>query len=100
MGADTERRAIFNFDRISAQKQSEKVKNHIHDFVPNTSIFYAGSCGTPGIQAADCLAGGIAEDIKKGTNWLDYLDSTNIVQCSSAALIQLENDLDEYETGP
>lgn len=96
MGAPDEQRAILEFDRISSKKQCEAVVEHVEHFVPSANIFFDGSRQNHGIQTADCLAGGIAEDIKKGTDWKDYLDSDSLYECSSTSLIQLERDLVNY----
>lgn len=88
-------RASFEFDRISSQKQCDAVKNHILHFVDLQNVYYSGSRESGGIQAADCLAGAVAEDYKKDTDWLDYLEGDDVVKCSSASLIQLENRLTE-----
>ncbi len=96
MGADEDGRPVFEFDRVSAKKQSEKVENHVKTFVPDINTFIKGSRQSNGIQAADCLAGAVSEDLRKGTNWLDYLDSEDVVECSETSLIQVENDLTSH----
>jgi len=93
MGADTEDISVFEFDRVASKKQSEAVVEHIHSFVPGTNVFYKGSRKIAGIQAADCLAGAVSEDLRKGTDWLSHLTDQEVVECSETALIQLENDL-------
>ena len=95
MGVLDDMRASFEFDRISSQKQCDAVKNHVLHFVDLQNVYYNGSRQSGGIQAADCLAGAVAEDYKKDTNWLDHLDGDDVVECSSASLIQLENRLTE-----
>lgn len=96
MGAREEHRCIFTFDRIASKKQSEAVAQHVRHFVPDTKVFIEGSRQNAGIQAADCLAGAVAEDFKRDTNWLDYLSDHDLVECSPASLVQLENDLTSY----
>lgn len=100
MGAREDDRPLFRFDRISSQKQSEHVLDHIKHFVPGVQVMYGGSKQIKGIQAADCLAGAVAEDHKKGTAWLDMLNDDNIVECSYLSLAQLESALHECDTGP
>jgi hypothetical protein len=95
--AREERRVIFEFDRVASKKQSEHVANHIEQFVPEVNPFIKGSRQSSGIQAADCFAGAVAEDHKRGTEWLDFIDSDRIVSCSPMALVQLENDLDNHD---
>lgn len=94
MGApDDRRQPNLTFDRISSKKQSEALADHVRKFVPNVNPFISGSRQSPGVQTADCLAGGIAEDHKKGTDWLGYLEDQRVVECNNTSLIQLENDL-------
>lgn len=99
MGAPQEQLATFTFDQIASKKQSKALEDHVNAFVSDVQMFIGKSKQVPGIQAADCLAGGIAEDLKRDTNWLDYLE-TDAVSCAETALIQLENDLHTYETAP
>ena len=101
MEAQKEKRTTFTFDRVASKKQSEKVAAHMDKFVQGLKSYYAGSRQKHGVQAADCLAGAIAEDERKGTNWKDKLDDRNVViNAKSNALIQLENDLVSQNTGP
>lgn len=100
MGAREENLATFTFDRISSQKQSEKVADHVSAFVDVDNIFYEGSRQVAGIQAADCLAGAVAEDIRKGTEYMDRLDDDAVYECTPTSIAQLEHDLHEYDTGP
>ncbi|WP_247730908.1 DUF3800 domain-containing protein [Halovivax limisalsi] len=96
-GALDARRVIFEFDRVASDAQSNSVATHIGTFVPEATIQVGSSHNTPGIQAADCFAGAIAEDYKKETDWLSILDSETITDCTAGALIQLENDLTSYD---
>lgn len=100
MGADDDTHSTLTFDRISSKTQSQKVADHVTQFVSPSQVFIEGSRKASGIQAADCLAGGVAEDIKRGTDWLSYLNDDRIIECSHASLIQLENDLTSYSTAP
>lgn len=93
LGARSVNQTVFKCDRISSQNQSQEMVDHIEHFVPEVEGFHKGSRQVPGIQAADCLAGAVAEDMKSSTDWLDYLDTEKVVNCSSLSLIQLEKDL-------
>jgi hypothetical protein len=100
MGALDERRSVFCFDRISSQKQCEAVADHVSEIVPDTKVTYEGSKQVDGIQAADCLAGAVAEDYKRDTDWLGYLDDEDVVQANYMSLAKLEADLHGYDTAP
>jgi hypothetical protein len=100
MGAQDESIATFRFDRVASKKQSDDVIEHVEHFVPSVGGDHASSHQVHGIQAADCIAGAIAEDEKRGTDWLSYFDDDDLVTATNTALIQLEKDLSEYETGP
>lgn len=67
LGADEITQSIFECDRISSQNQSQAMIDHIEHFVPSIKTAYKGSRKVPGIQAADCLAGAVAEDKSSGT---------------------------------
>jgi len=101
MGAKHDRRPpVFTFDRVASKKQSEDVADHVHKFVDNVKPFIKGSRQSRGIQAADCLAGAVAEDYKSDTDWLGYLEDDRVVECSATAFIQLEHRLGEYSSAP
>lgn len=100
MGAKSDRRPIFEFDRVSSKEQSRAVRNHVEEFVPDTNTFFDGSRQNNGIQTADCLAGAVAEDFKSDTEWLSRIDDNRITDCSNFSLIQLEQRLSEYSTAP
>lgn len=100
MGARDERRPIFEFDRVSSRRQSESVRNHVEEFVPETNVSFQGSRQNSGIQTADCLAGAVAEDFKSDTEWLSEISDRRITNCSSFSLIQLEQRLSEHSTAP
>lgn len=100
MGARDGQRSRFEFDRVASKKQSEAVRDHVETFVPDVNTSFRGSRKSKGIQAADCLAGAVAEDYKSDTQWLSNIDDDRISECSSTALLQLERLLDEYTTGP
>lgn len=93
--AQDESVAVFTLDRVASKPQGKAICQHVQTFVPNINPFLEGSRQSPGIQAADCFAGAVAEDHKYGTSWLDAIDDSRITDCGSAALVQLENDLDE-----
>lgn len=90
---DDRHQPIFDFDRVDSEPQCRAVKAHIEKFVDGVSVYFESSRKNHGIQAADCIAGGIAEDFKRDTGWLDYLDSELVTNCNHASLAQLENDL-------
>ncbi|WP_323677559.1 hypothetical protein [Halorubellus sp. PRR65] len=101
MGATEERRALFTFDRVASKKQCEKVKTHLSDFIPDVKVYYEGSRQSNGIQSADCLAGGIAEDTKAGTDWMSELETDAVTKgMNSAALAHLEKSLSDISAGP
>ena len=90
---DNQRPPVFDFDRVASNSQSVSVKEHVEEYVPVADIFIKGSRQSPGIQAADCLAGGIAEDKRRGTDWLEYLNTENITEVGYHSLTKLETDL-------
>lgn len=100
LGAREDGRVQFEFDRIASRKQSEAVAEHVQHFVPQTRTFITGSRQSHGVQAADCLAGAVAEDFRSGTTWLDHLADHDVVECSHTSLIQLEKDLSNVRAEP
>ncbi|QZY01247.1 hypothetical protein [Halobaculum roseum] len=100
MGAPEEQRATFTFDRVASTPQCKAVRDHVLEFVGDVEVSYKGSRKEGGIQAADCFAGAVAEDLKRDTDWLSYIDERRITESSFSSLAQLENKLHEYETGP
>ncbi len=80
--------------------QSQAVEDHVHHFVENAMTDHVGSRQSPGVQSADCFAGAVAEDIKKGTDWLSYIDDDKIYEETHMSLLQLEQRLEEYDAGP
>ncbi len=96
-GAHDEHRISFEFDHVASQKQSDDIVSHIEEFVPGSKPKYNSSHNSLGIQAADCFAGAVAEDHKSDTNWLDTIDRDRVVACSETSLVQLENDLYNYD---
>lgn len=101
MGADEEHRALFTFDRVASKPQCEKVAKHLSKFIPDVHVEYDGSRQSHGIQTADCLAGGIAEDTRKDTSWQSQLDRSGVTEgMNSAALAHLESSLFDINSGP
>lgn len=100
LGAPDERRMEFFFDRVISKPQSKAVSEHVQDFITELDPFIVESKGNKGIQAADCFAGAVAEDIKSDTNWLDEIDDDRIVECSANTLVQLEAQLSDYYAEP
>jgi len=92
-GARDETRNVFKLDRVGSKPQSQVIADHISQFIPNVNPFIEGSRKSAGIQAADCFAGAVAEDHKRGTDWLSEISDDRIVRAGSTALIQLESDL-------
>jgi len=90
MDSPGDQRAIFTFDRVASKPQSKAVKKHVEEFVPDTNVFVGGSQQSGGIQAADCLAGAVAEDIKRDTDWIDHLDRESITTATYTSLAKLE----------
>lgn len=89
-------RVTITFDRVASKPQSQAIATHIQQFVSQANPFIKGSRESAGIQAADCFAGAVAEDHKRDTSWLDYLDSDRIVETNHTALVQLENQLSDH----
>jgi hypothetical protein len=101
MGAPDERRAIFTFDRVASKKQSDTIADHLSDFIPDVQVLFEGSRQSHGIQTADCLAGGIAEDEKSTTEWMTQLDDDSVTKgMNSAALAHLEKSLTDIDAEP
>lgn len=84
---------VFDFDRVASNQQSIAVKEHVAEYVPEANVFIKGSRQSSGIQAADCLAGGIAEDERKGTDWLENLNIESVTEVGYHSLTKLETDL-------
>lgn len=95
-GAADARRARFTFDRLASKAQAKAVGRHVKTFVPDADPVVAGSRQSPGIQAADCFAGAVAEDYKSDTEWLEYIDEERITRTSNTALAHLEHDLENH----
>lgn len=63
----------FTFDRLFGNAQSEAIRRVIQRPHLNTDVYHDVSHGTKGIQAADCLAGAVAESHRGGDDWLEEL---------------------------
>ena len=100
LGATEERRAMLDFDRVASRSQSEAIVEHVTEFVPDVAARIQSSRQAKTVQTADCLAGAIAEDIRKETDWIEQLGDPEMVEGHHAALIQLEQQLTEYDTVP
>lgn len=100
MDAPEEQRMTFTFDRVASQPQSEAVSEHVEDFIATIDPYMVESKGSKAVQAADCLAGAVAEDKTSDANWLDSINDDRIVECSASALVQLEAQLSEYNSEP
>jgi hypothetical protein len=97
-GANDDRRQIFEFDRVASTKQSQAMVDHIQEFVPAVRTYIEASHNSAPIQTADCIAGAIRETkMDRGEDWSDLLTDLNISRCGSTALVQLEQDLYEYD---
>jgi hypothetical protein len=96
-GVGDEPRLLYHIDRVASASQTEAVLNHIQQFVEMDQGVIADSARVKGIQAADCFAGAVAEDFKRDTNWLAEFNDSQITEASKTSLIQLENDLVEYD---
>lgn len=91
VGTDPE----LEFDRVASEPQCEGVVAAVQELVAGATPTYKSSRQVPGIQAADCLAGGVAEQLKGGEPWLDHLSQETVLDCRDITLIQLENKLSE-----
>ncbi len=96
-GANEENRLIFYLDRVASKKQTNRVIGKVQDLVELDQVFISDSAKVKGVQAADCFAGAVAEDARRGTSWLDEFDHNQITEAKPAGLPRLENDLVEYD---
>lgn len=92
---DDYRPPSITVDRISSKRQSEQMMQFVEDYVDEARVFLKGSRQSPGVQAADCFAGAIAEDYKRSTDWLGYLNDEMVVEASYNSLLRLEYLLTE-----
>lgn len=65
---------VFYPDQFASTPQQEQLETAIEDRLEYVSATTASSKRKTGIQTADCLAGGIREQLDGGEPWLDYLD--------------------------
>lgn len=92
-----ERRVIFYADRVASKPQTEDLLAHVTEYVNLDQHFIAESTDVKGVQAADCFAGAVAEDHKRGTDWLSNIDDDRITVATNNCLTKLEHDLDRYD---
>lgn len=89
-------RSVFKFDRPSSKKEGDKIAEVIGNLVPSVAASHHSSRSLRGIQTADCLAGGIAEEMKGGEPWLNHIDDPeSSVDCKGLALAHIEMQLDK-----
>lgn len=90
----------FTFDRLFGRKQSEQISRQLEVECSEIQVQHATSHGTVGIQAADCVAGAVADRYRKDRNWLDGADVD--VECRTAELLtQIKRRLrNSDKTGP
>lgn len=100
MGAGDGKRTIFEFDQVASMPQGEYVRSFIERFVALDQAYISRSHESKPIQAADCLAGGVSEDERTGSNWVDAIPTDRVVHSPVAGLTQLEHALHEYESEP
>ncbi|MFC7081837.1 DUF3800 domain-containing protein [Halorussus caseinilyticus] len=90
----------FTFDRLFGTKQSNQIVQRLGDEHPEIEVQHATSHGTTGIQAADCIAGAVADSYRNGRNWFE---GTNVdVNFQTRELLTRMDQLlrDENKTGP
>ena len=68
-------RAVFYPDQFASKKQQEQLETVVDTYTTNVSVSASSSEQRKGIQAADCLAGGIREEKNGAEPWTDYLDN-------------------------
>lgn len=92
-----ERRVIFYIDNVASKTQTDDVIDHVTEYVDLTKPFIADSADVKGVQAADCLAGAVADDFKNDTDWLSYIDPKIITEVTYNCLTKLETDLVDHD---
>lgn len=97
MEMTTERANIrFHFDRFNSTTQSDAIADTIQQTLRRVDATHHTSVQEPGIQAADCLAGGIAEHVRGGEPWLDHISNRDaVLDCRNWTLVQLEKELSD-----
>lgn len=86
-------RAIVDltFDRVASQQQSEQLASYIMDLNDRIVASAVSSRQSAGVQAADCVAGAVNEQLSGGEPWLEYIGGReSIVDRNFWALMQLE----------
>lgn len=90
----------FRFDQLASRSISTEVLDRVESRWPELDAGYGSSRQIRGIQAADCFAGAVAEDLKRGTTWREELDGRGVVDVSAETLIRLERLLHDERAGP
>ncbi|QCD64850.1 MULTISPECIES: DUF3800 domain-containing protein [Halomicrobium] len=81
----------FYPDQFRSGVQTDKLCEVIENRLKKAEIECVSSEQVDGVQAADCLAGAVAEEQKGGTPWLEHTNAeSQIAECSSWTLIELE----------
>jgi hypothetical protein len=93
--SDQDEPLVFYPDQFASRPQWEALEETIESHLPRVAAETKSSKQVRGIQAADCLAGGIREQENGGEPWLDYLDPSAVTNCNYWALTQLEHRLSE-----
>jgi len=63
----------LTFDRLFSKSVSENIADVVRDTNPDVDVAHATSHSTRGIQAADCVAGAVAERIRGEEKWFHEL---------------------------
>lgn len=90
----------FTFDRIFGKAQSDVITEVLDERLPSFETRHAGSRQVRGLQAADCLAGAVAESLRDDADWLSTLGQSDVTCATEYALIGVEKRLHEVKTGP
>jgi hypothetical protein len=90
----------FTFDRVASASQSDDIVEWIKQINPQIFPDFTGSRQEHGIQTADCLAGAVAEDHKRGTTWVDKISDDRIAICDETVLSNFQLQLHTYESDP
>lgn len=90
----------FTFDRLFGVAQSEQIADVVRKEHGELTIGHGSSRQVQGIQAADCLAGAIAETCEERHDWLDEFDAE--IACRTTELTETLNEwlTDVSKTAP
>lgn len=88
---DRDERASFYADRMASERQCRTLVEEIEGKLDRIDADYASSRQEKGIQAADCLAGGVREQKEGNEPWLDYVPDSAVSDCKYWSLTQLEH---------